>query len=205
MCLVWIVGCSSDDTSSAKHGIAAGDKDAGAVHTNGSNDKGGASDAGHAEAVARDAGEGAASGSKEGSSSTTKRHSDAGASQPHDDADGGTESPTGSTQTMDGDDAGASPELPESENCCVAHAKPGCNDADVQRCVCDKLDTCCSEAWTAACTYIVAEKFCQPGVRDCVCGSGDGQWQQNACCDVEWTPTCDDVGQIKCGATVGCK
>lgn len=105
--------------------------------------------------------------------------------------------------TMTDDDAGTS--LPDTQNCCIPHAGPGCNDADIQRCVCDKLDSCCTQSWTAACTYIVTERFCQPGVRDCVCGSGDGQWQQSGCCDAEWTSTCDDVAQIKCGAAVGCK
>jgi hypothetical protein len=203
MCLLLWAACSSDDASSAAHG-ATRDKDA---STSSANDKGGAADAGRAQPDGGGAGEGerSSSDSKEGSS--TKHRSDAGAShaaEHHDDADAGTDSRSSSTRMMD-DDAGPSPELPESESCCVPHAKPGCNDADVQRCVCDKLETCCSDAWTAACTYIVTEKFCQAGVRDCVCGDGDGQWQQTNCCDVAWTSTCDDVAQIKCGATVGCK
>lgn len=156
----------------------------------------------------RDAGRGGEGGNastdmKKGSSSNTKHSSDAGTTQRHnDDEDAGMHMPSDSTHMTD-DDAGTN--LPDTENCCVAHAKPGCNDADIQQCVCDKLDACCTQAWTAACTYIVTERYCQPGVRDCVCGSGDGQWQQSTCCDADWTSTCDDVAQIKCGASVGCK
>jgi hypothetical protein len=89
-------------------------------------------------------------------------------------------------------------------SCCSPHESRGCDNPDIEACVCDKLKSCCTEAWTQACAFIVTTKYCQAGVRDCVCGSADGQWQQKSCCDVEWTDTCNTVAEAKCGATKGC-
>jgi hypothetical protein len=89
-------------------------------------------------------------------------------------------------------------------SCCAAHPTPGCGNADLQVCVCEKLPSCCTTAWTAACAFIVQEKFCQAGVRDCVCGTAQGQWGQAQCCASEWSSTCDSVAQLKCNAAPGC-
>ena len=90
-------------------------------------------------------------------------------------------------------------------SCCSVHDSPGCSNADLQVCVCEKLSTCCTQAWTAACVLIVQQKYCQPGVRDCVCGTAADQWGQAACCDVDWsTGFCNDVAESKCGAAPGC-
>jgi len=99
-------------------------------------------------------------------------------------------------------DAGA---LPETGACCSEHETPGCSDADVQVCVCELLSSCCTDAWSEACVLIVEQKYCQAGVRDCVCGAGEGQWGQTMCCESEWSDTfCDEVAESKCGAVPGC-
>ena len=90
-------------------------------------------------------------------------------------------------------------------SCCAEQETPGCSNADLQVCVCELLPTCCTEAWNAPCVLIVAQKYCQPGVRECVCGDGEGQWQQHSCCEVDWTDTfCDNVAETKCDAVPGC-
>jgi hypothetical protein len=71
-------------------------------------------------------------------------------------------------------------------------------------CVCEKLSSCCTAAWTLDCALIVQQKYCQSGVRDCVCGTDAGQWGQTSCCDMDWTSTCDSVATLKCNAAQGC-
>ena len=89
--------------------------------------------------------------------------------------------------------------------CCSAHDNPGCSNADLQVCVCEKLPSCCTGVWDSACALIVKQKYCQPGVRDCVCGDGPQQWKQHACCDSNWNETfCNQVAEQKCGAAPGC-
>jgi hypothetical protein len=89
--------------------------------------------------------------------------------------------------------------------CCTENDTPGCSNADLEVCVCEKLPACCTDAWSKPCVLIVEQKFCQAGVRDCVCGKGDGQWAQTACCETNWTDTfCDQVAETKCGAIRGC-
>jgi len=90
-------------------------------------------------------------------------------------------------------------------SCCEEHTTPGCSNADLQVCVCEKVPSCCTTAWNTPCVLIVKEKYCQPGVRDCVCGTDAGQWGQTSCCDTEWTETfCNQVAETKCGAVAGC-
>jgi len=89
--------------------------------------------------------------------------------------------------------------------CCTEHDTPGCSNADLEVCVCEKLPSCCTGAWNRPCVLIVEQKFCQAGVRECVCGQGDGQWAQTSCCESDWTDTfCDQVAESKCGAVRGC-
>ncbi len=89
-------------------------------------------------------------------------------------------------------------------SCCSAQTTPGCGDPDLEVCVCEKDSTCCTVAWGLQCAYIVQQKYCQPGVRDCVCGSDAGQWDQTTCCTTDWNSTCDSVATLKCGAAQGC-
>jgi hypothetical protein len=92
-----------------------------------------------------------------------------------------------------------------SGSCCSASNLPGCGDSAVQACVCERLPQCCSVAWDDSCTRLVYEKHCQSGVRDCVCGNGEGQWQQDYCCQGGWNNTCDSVAINKCGASAECR
>jgi hypothetical protein len=89
-------------------------------------------------------------------------------------------------------------------SCCEPHATAGCGNADIHVCVCEKQPSCCEKTWDAACVFIVEQKYCQQGVRECVCGSGMGQWGQTQCCESEWSSTCDNVAEIKCNAVAGC-
>jgi hypothetical protein len=90
-------------------------------------------------------------------------------------------------------------------SCCSEHDTAGCSNADLQVCVCEKLPACCTKAWDTACVLIVKQKYCQQGVRDCVCGDASGQWGQHTCCDSNWSENfCNQVAQNKCGAAPGC-
>jgi hypothetical protein len=91
-----------------------------------------------------------------------------------------------------------------SGSCCSTSSDPGCGDRAVQECVCALQPRCCSDAWDESCARLVKEKNCEPGVRDCVCGSGDGQWQQDYCCEGGWNSTCESVSIHKCGAREDC-
>jgi len=93
---------------------------------------------------------------------------------------------------------------PNTGSCCSASTGPGCGDATLQACVCALSPRCCSETWDESCARLVREKNCQRGVRDCVCGSADGQWQQAYCCEGGWNATCESVSIHKCGATAAC-
>jgi hypothetical protein len=113
----------------------------------------------------------------------------------------------------DGKDAGVTPPtvgVPDggvatgSGSCCSEHETPGCSNADLMVCVCEKDPSCCTKAWGRQCAFIVEQKFCQPGIRDCVCGSADGQWGQASCCETDWSSTCDSVAKLKCDAVSGC-
>lgn len=103
------------------------------------------------------------------------------------------------------EDAGTGPSrATNTGSCCSTSAEPGCGDSALQQCVCALQPSCCSEAWTQACTFVIAHKYCQPGVRECVCGSAEGQWKQADCCAQGWTDTCESVAIHKCGADPGC-
>jgi hypothetical protein len=91
-----------------------------------------------------------------------------------------------------------------TESCCTVHDSPGCSNADLQVCVCEKISTCCTDKWDEACVLIVEQRWCQEGVRDCVCLDGDNQWGQHVCCDSSWGSTCDTTARTHCGAKRGC-
>lgn len=92
-----------------------------------------------------------------------------------------------------------------SGSCCAEQPTPGCGNADLQVCVCEKIPSCCTVRWDTACVLIVEQKYCQEGVRECVCGSGDEQWGQQECCDEQWSSSCDSVAELKCDAAPGCR
>jgi hypothetical protein len=116
----------------------------------------------------------------------------------------------GNDDEQDGGESGpdAGPALNGMGSCCAEHDTPGCSNPDLQVCVCELLPSCCTDKWEAACTYLVQQKYCQEGVRDCVCGTDTNadpkQWGQTRCCNTEWSSTCDSVAELKCGAIAGC-
>jgi hypothetical protein len=118
-------------------------------------------------------------------------------------SEGGTTGDAGST---DGSSAEGSADGGPRDigSCCSTQTTPGCDDPNLEVCVCHNIPTCCTMAWTEACVLLVQQKYCQPGVRDCVCGTDAGQWAQTSCCTTDWNATCDSVATIKCGAAQGC-
>lgn len=48
-------------------------------------------------------------------------------------------------------------DAPPVVGCCVAHPSAGCEDADVQACVCEADDYCCEQTWDQACVNAVLE------------------------------------------------
>jgi hypothetical protein len=99
-----------------------------------------------------------------------------------------------------GQDGGA--QLGGMGSCCSAHDNAGCNNADLMVCVCEKDVTCCTKSWGPGCAAIVNSRFCQEGVRECVCDP-NGKVGQEKCCS-EWTRTCDVYAQGQCEALPGC-
>ena len=102
-------------------------------------------------------------------------------------------------------ESGVQPPL-STASCCEEHAEPGCNNAQTQACVCEKLPDCCTATWDMACMFIATDRFCEPGVRECVCGpAAEGGWELTDCCETYWDETlCDRTAVIKCGAKEDC-
>ncbi|HEX7480386.1 MAG TPA: hypothetical protein VF331_21475 [Polyangiales bacterium] len=171
-------GPAQAGTSGSNNG---GKSDAGG--SSGSGGSAGASDSG-----ATDGGGKAGAGGGVGGSSGAAGHAGAG----------------GTSASADGGGAADAAVLHGTGSCCAVQTTPGCGNADLEVCVCEKDPTCCSKSWAQQCVFLVQQKYCQAGVRDCVCGTGSGQWGQTACCSTDWTPSCDSVAQIKCGAVAGC-
>ena len=93
-----------------------------------------------------------------------------------------------------------------STDCCVEHSSNGCDNATIQQCICDKLPDCCAKGWTQPCVLLTEGHYCEPKVRDCVCGpEADGGWEQVTCCSENWTNFCETVASKKCNPTIsGC-
>lgn len=104
-----------------------------------------------------------------------------------------------------------------SGSCCTAHATPGCNDPDVQNCVCGMNPTCCDTAWSDDCASMAdlcgscSGSCCEPNgspgcedaaVEQCVCA------QDSFCCDAYWDDICvtevQDFGCGTCSTLPGC-
>jgi len=119
---------------------------------------------------------------------------------------GGNGGGNGSGLGSSGDAGGGSVPVPDggvvqgSGSCCAERDTPGCGDATLEVCVCEKDPTCCTSDWGKRCVFIVEQKYCQDGVRDCVCNT----WGKTSCCGTDWTSTCDTVGVSKCNAVQGC-
>ncbi len=96
-------------------------------------------------------------------------------------------------------------------DCCVPAATPGCDDAEVETCVCGQDDFCCAMEWDDVCVGIAAQcgadcklpelTCCEPQgaggcldreVSDCTC------LLDTDCCDVAWSPACVALSVAQC-------
>jgi hypothetical protein len=104
--------------------------------------------------------------------------------------------------------------------CCEANDVPGCDDAQVQECVCALDPYCCEQAWDEACVNTTKASGCsscgvetfgregcctasdepgctEPEVQDCVCAIDP------FCCAETWDQLCvDQVDTLGCGTCV---
>lgn len=104
-----------------------------------------------------------------------------------------------------GGSSGKAPANNQSNSCCIEHTSSGCSDKAVQDCICEKLPDCCKKEWSRSCVLLTEGHYCQPDVRNCVCGSqAEGGWEQATCCSQEWTTFCETVATEKCKATTIC-
>jgi hypothetical protein len=169
-------------------------------------DSGGEADQGEGGSATDTAGTGGVGGTaaSAGGSGNDSAVCDAGAVESgaaDSDVDNAVEAEDASSVVTEG---GVQPPL-RTGGCCEEHEEPGCDDAETQACVCERLPDCCTATWDLPCTLIVIQKYCEPGVRECVCGpASDGGWEQTQCCETEWTNFCDETAIIKCGAKAGC-
>ncbi len=107
---------------------------------------------------------------------------------------------------------------PPAAACCEPHDSPGCDQPDIEACVCEGAPECCEGPWTAGCSDAVELFGCgscgggegpcceahagpgcdDPEVSSCVCADDP------ACCDSEWDVQCvDEVELFGCGLCGG--
>ncbi|MCB9566286.1 MAG: hypothetical protein H6710_03565 [Myxococcales bacterium] len=77
-------------------------------------------------------------------------------------------------------------EAPPVAECCAAHDTPGCDDLEVEACVCAQDPLCCEAPWSDVCVAEVEAFGCG------LCGGGD------ACCEVHPSPGCMDPQVTAC-------
>lgn len=102
-----------------------------------------------------------------------------------------------------------------STACCDAHGTPGCSDATVQKCVCDKVSSCCQSAWDLVCVELVSSLGCGSCKGDCcksssVTGCNDAKIEScvckgdATCCSDHWDDYCVTlVDGLYCGTCAG--
>lgn len=122
----------------------------------------------------------------------------------------------------EGDGTRDKPPVPNDGDCCTAAAGFGCNEPDLQDCVCAADPFCCTSAWDELCVSHVEILSCgscdmpgpagidvssldcclphegvgcaDPTLARCVCGSDP------FCCDVAWDQVCvDAIADNGCG------
>jgi len=88
-----------------------------------------------------------------------------------------------------------------ADSCCEAHATSGCEDTEVEACVCAEDPYCCATAWDSLCVSEVESLDCG------LCASSCGTPQQVAAIDAafEPCPSGDSVGQSAGVAGVTCE
>ncbi len=129
--------------------------------------------------------------------------------------------PASDTESMTTDGTGGTETDSDTEGtttdgggaCCEAHGGLGCEDVDIEACVCEQDAFCCETAWDDVCVEEVdsfgcgmcgaGESCCQPHmgpgcdddpVADCVCEA------LPQCCEEGWGPECvEAVDMLQCG------
>ncbi|MEM6990101.1 MAG: hypothetical protein AAF721_06380 [Myxococcota bacterium] len=81
------------------------------------------------------------------------------------------------------------PVCQEKGPCCYANEGVGCEEPDVEQCVCDTMPECCIGQWTGACAAAVTDLMCG------MCDPPD-----NACVDIDLGMA---LGEVSTGTTVG--
>lgn len=107
-----------------------------------------------------------------------------------------------------------------TEDCCTVHSTIGCEDANVQSCVCGMDSFCCTYSWDSICAGEAANDCgadCGggsiPGGTCCSTSSSPGCSVSSIetcvcdldsfCCEEEWDYICVDEAQNDCGADCG--
>ena len=98
-----------------------------------------------------------------------------------------------------------------ARSCCEVQTQPGCAQANVQQCVCDRVASCCQSAWDVVCVQLIdalgcascKAPCCEIGVtagcqdatiESCVCAADP------SCCTGIWDDYCTVlVDSLKCG------
>lgn len=102
-------------------------------------------------------------------------------------------------------------------DCCEAHTNPGCNNPDIQNCVCDADPFCCEVSWDSNCVAGIELHVCgtcqedtgcctghsTPGCgiaacEDCVCSL------EPFCCEIAWDAECVFVVAGACQGACPC-
>lgn len=99
---------------------------------------------------------------------------------------------------------------PEKETCCEAHSSPGCDDPDVEQCVCALAPSCCQQAWDPSCPMIAqavcnacvgsvcGDEVCDPAESCLTCPQDCGPCQLEPCCQAHNSPGCADPDIMQC-------
>ena len=89
----------------------------------------------------------------------------------------GADNPHGDDDDDDDDDADDDRDDVSFLGCCQRHDEPGCQDPEVEACICDVMPECCTDGWSEACIVEGVDLGCmectgrEPGADD---GKDDG-------------------------------
>lgn len=130
-----------------------------------------------------------------------------------------------STTTLDPSGVVSDPSLGETavdgSGCCQIHADAGCDEADVQQCVCDGSPRCCAFGWDSGCvadaqacnatcmpdtdpvtTDPTGEVTGDPGGDPGGDPSGDPTGAEGDCCESLGHPACGDDAVTQCTCNI---
>jgi hypothetical protein len=89
--------------------------------------------------------------------------------------------PPGTTSTGSDETTGGG----EGDNCCEPHATPGCNEPEVETCVCEQQATCCALAWDEVCSALAQDRCAAECVDPGTTGDPTTGGVSDACLGVE--------------------